>query len=300
MKPFVIGVGELIWDLLPEGRQLGGAPGNFAHHARQLGAESLFISGVGADAPGREALAQIAGLGLRMDGISVHPTAPTGEASIHLDAQGKPAFVIREPSAWDFIEATEPLLREAARADAICFGTLGQRRPAGRAAAQALVAATPKSALRLFDANLRQSFWSREVLLQSLHLANVLKLNDEELPVVAEALGLAGDVSSVLRQLLQRFGLRVVALTQGAAGSILASGNEQIALGASRQKIADTVGAGDAFAAALVVGLLRGFDLAAIQKAATDIAGYVCSRPGATPQLPAELRAVYGAKPLAN
>jgi fructokinase len=291
MNPFIIGVGELIWDVFPAGKQLGGAPGNFAHHARQLGAESLLISRVGDDSLGREALAQIAGLGLRTDGITVHPTVPTGAATITLDPQGKPTFIIQAPSAWDFIEATRENLRQAARADAICFGTLGQRHPASRAAVQALVAAAPKTALRIFDLNLRQTFWTTDVILQSLRLANVVKLNDEELPVVANALGLTGDDSNQLHELADRFNLRVIALTRGAAGSVLFADGQIVSRDAAKQAVVDTVGAGDSFTAALTVGLLRGCDLAAIHKAATDISGFVCSRPGATPALPPELRA---------
>ena len=293
-KPLVIGIGELLWDLLPSGKQPGGAPANFAYHARELGAESLVVSRVGNDPLGREILGHLAGLGLRTDGISTDATVPTGTAAISLDQQGKPAFTIQEPSAWDFIEAHENILRKAAQAEAVCFGSLAQRHPAARAAITAVIAATPSSALRIFDFNLRQNYWSPELLRRSLKLANVLKLNDEELPQVAEALGVTEDESSALRQIADRFKLRAVALTKGAMGSVLLAGETMVSRGVSRQTVVDTVGAGDAFTAALAMGLLRGCNLAEIQKVATEVAGYVCSCRGATPALSKLLRSAFG------
>jgi fructokinase len=292
-KPLVMGVGELLWDLLPCGKQPGGAPANFAYHARELGAESLVVSRVGDDPLGREILGHLAGLGLRTDGISTDPTVPTGTVAVSLDPQGKPAYTIQEPSAWDFIEAREDILRKAAQAEAVCFGSLAQRHPAACAAITAVIAATPSSALRIFDVNLRQNYWSPELIRRSVKLANVLKLNDEELPLVAGALGVTGNESSALRQIANRFKLRAVALTKGAMGSVLLAGDTMVSQGVSRQAVVDTVGAGDAFTAALAMGLLRGCNLANIQKVATEVAEYVCSCPGATPALPKPLRSAF-------
>jgi fructokinase len=288
-----IGLGEVLWDLLPAGRQVGGAPGNFAYHTRELGAESLLVSRVGNDPLGREILGHLARLGLRTDGISIDPTVPTGTVAVSLDAQGKPAYTIQEPSAWDFIEAREDILRQAAQAEAVCFGSLAQRHPVACAAITAVIAATPASALRIFDVNLRQNYWSPELIRRSMKLANVLKLNDEELPRVAAALGVTGDESSALRQIADRFQLRAVALTKGAMGSVLLAGNTMVSQGVSRQAVVDTVGAGDAFTAALAMGLLRGCNLANIQKVATEVAGYVCSCTGATPALSKPLRSAF-------
>ncbi len=292
-KPLVIGVGELLWDLLPSGKQPGGAPANFAYHARELGAESLVVSRVGNDPLGREILSHLAELGLRTDGISTDPTAPTGAVVVSLDQQDKPAYTIQEPSAWDFIEARPDVLRLAAQADAVCFGSLAQRHPSACAAITAVIAATPPSALRIFDVNLRQHFWSPELIRRSLALANVLKLNGEELPLVARALGIAADESSALRQIAARFQLRAVALTKGANGSVLLAGDKLVSLSAPGQTVVDTVGAGDAFTAALAMGLLYGCELADIQRIATEVAGYVCSFPGATPALPKSLRRAF-------
>ena len=288
-----MGVGELLWDLLPCGRQPGGAPANFAYHAQELGADSLVISRVGNDPLGREILGHLAELGLRTDGISTDPTVPTGTVAVNLDQQGKPAYTIQEPSAWDFIESDEKVLCQAAQADAVCFGSLAQRHPKARAAITAVIAAAPASALRIFDVNLRQIYWSPELICQSLKLANVLKLNDEELPLVAGAVGVTGDESGALRELADRFQLRAVALTKGAMGSVLLAGNTLVSLGVSRQTVVDTVGAGDAFTAALAMGLLRGCALADIQRVATEVAGHVCSFPGATPALSKPLRRAF-------
>ena len=288
-----MGVGELLWDLLPCGKQPGGAPANFAYHARELGAESLLVSRVGNDPLGREILGHLAGLGLRTDGISTDPAVPTGTAAVSLDQHGKPAYTIQEPSAWDFIEARENILRKAAQAEAVCFGSLAQRHPAARAAITAVIAATPLSALRIFDVNLRQNYWSPELIRRSLKLANVLKLNEEELPLVAGALGVTADESSALRQIADRFQLRAVALTKGAMGSVLLAGDTLVSRGVSRQAVVDTVGAGDAFTAALAMGLLYDCDLADIQKVATEVAEYVCSCPGATPALSKTLRSAF-------
>ena len=292
-KPLVIGVGELLWDLLPCGKQPGGAPANFAYHARELGADSLVVSRVGGDPLGREIIHRLHGFGLRTDGITTDPAAPTGTVSVALDARGKPTFTIRENVAWDFLEASKGVLREAARADAVCFGTLAQRNPVARGAIQAVLRATPPGALRIFDANLRQRFWTRELIVESLQLASVFKLNEEELPLVAGALGVTGDESSVLRQIADRFKLRAVALTKGASGSVLLAGETFVSQGVSRQTVVDTVGAGDAFTAALAMGLLLGWTLPEVQRIATEVAGYVSSCSGATPALPPQLRAAF-------
>jgi fructokinase len=289
-RPLVIGVGEVLWDLLPAGKQLGGAPANFAYHAHALGAEALMVSRVGNDALGREIFDRLSGLGLRTDGITTDSSAPTGTVSVALDAEGQPTFTIHENVAWDFIEAGDGVLREAAQADAICFGTLAQRNPVARAAIRAVLEAAPPSALRIFDINLRQHFWSRDLILESLQLADVLKLNDDELPILAQLLGLAGDESNLLRQLAARFDLKAVALTKGAKGSSLLADGELVNCPGSRITVADTVGAGDSYTAALALGLLAGHEPERIIEFAHLVADYVCTQPGATPAMPAHLR----------
>ena len=285
-KPLVIGMGEVLWDLLPAGKQLGGAPANFAYHAHALGAEALVVSRVGHDPLGGELLSRLQGVGLRTDGITTDPSAPTGTVSVTLDGQGKPTFTIHENVAWDLIEAVKQALDEASKANAICFGTLAQRNARARAAIRAIVQATPPTALRVFDINLRQHFWSREIILESLELADVMKLNDEELPIVAKLFGLSGDESNQMRQIAARFQLKAVALTKGANGSSLIVGNELVSRPGTKLTVVDTVGAGDSYTAALALGLLAGYSPVRILEQAHRIADYVCTQPGAMPPLP--------------
>lgn len=286
-KPFrCIGLGEVLWDLLPAGKQLGGAPANFAYHAHALGAEALVVSRVGNDPLGREILDRLRRLGLRTDGITTDPSAPTGTVSVALDAHGTPTFTIHENVAWDFLAANTEFLDEASQADAVCFGTLGQRNPVARRAIRAVLKATPPTALRIFDINLRQHFWSRELIVESLELADVFKLNNEELPVVAQLLGLTGDESGLMKQLAGRFALNAVALTKGAKGSSLLVGSELVVRPGSKLNIVDTVGAGDSYTAALALGLLAGHEAEQIIQFAHRVADYVCTQAGATPPLP--------------
>ena len=286
----VIGVGEVLWDLLPAGKQLGGAPANFAYHAHALGAEVRVVSRVGNDPLGREILDRLRALGLPTDGVGVDADAPTGTVSVELAADGQPRFTIHENVAWDHLVADEASLAFAAHAAAVCFGSLGQRCEASRRAIRALVTATPAMALRVFDINLRQQFYSREIVEDSLRLANVLKLNDTELPVLAAMFGLAGGVREQLAALAQRFALRAVALTRGALGSLLLAGNTWSEHPGLTVKVVDSVGAGDAFTAAMALGLLAGHRLDDINRHANEVAAYVCSQAGATPVLPQSLR----------
>jgi fructokinase len=296
-RHLVLGAGELLWDLLPGGKQLGGAPANFAYHAHALGAEALVVSRVGADALGNEILECLRRLGLRTDGVTADPKTPTGTVSVELDNHGTPTFTIHENVAWDFLEAGESVLREAARADAVCFGTLAQRSPIARAAIRKVLQAAPSTALRIFDINLRQHFWSQELIMESLELADVFKLNDQELPVVAKLLALTGDESSQLRQLASRFELQAVALTKGANGSSLLAGGELVSRPGSKLTIADTVGAGDSYTAALALGLLAGQTPDRIIRFAHQVADYVCTQPGATPPMPSHLTSITSVKP---
>ncbi|MCX6910211.1 MAG: carbohydrate kinase [Verrucomicrobia bacterium] len=286
----VLAVGEILWDLLPSGKQLGGAPANFAYHAHALGAEARVFSRVGGDPLGREILDRLRALGLPTGGVGMDATAPTGTVSVELAADGQPRFTIHENVAWDRLVADEASLTFAAQADAVCFGSLAQRSEPSRRAIRALVTATPATALRVFDINLRQQFYSREVVEESLRLANVLKLNDTELPVLAAMFGLGDSVREQLVALAHRFALRAVALTRGAHGSVLLADGVWSEHTGLTVKVVDTVGAGDAFTAAMALGLLAGRPLDDINRHANEVAAYVCSQPGATPALPQSLR----------
>ena len=292
-RPVIVGIGEVLWDMLPGGKQLGGAPANFAYHAAALGAAAAVVSRVGDDAPGREVLARLEALGVDRRHVGVDPTYPTGRVDVRVDAAGVPEYVIHEPVAWDFLAADEAVLRLAARADAVCFGTLAQRSAVSRAAVQATLSAT-RACLRVFDINLRQQFFSRDLIDQMLRQCDVLKLNDAELPVVAGLLGITADEpGAAVRELIGRYALRVVALTRGGRGSLLAGADGRTSdhPGAPVATVADTVGAGDAFTAALVTGLLAGRDLDQVNAFANRLAAYVCTRSGATPAVPQSLAA---------
>ena len=288
----VIGVGEVLWDLLLTGPQLGGAPANFAYHAHALGAEAQVITRVGKDDYGREIIRRFHEMGLPETGVQIDETAPTGTAKVALSGDGLAHFTIQENVAWDSMAVTDEAVAVARRADAICFGSLGQRCEASRNTIQYLVAATPPDALRVFDINMRQQFYSSDVVEKSFRLANVLKLNDDELPRLADMFSLTGSTEDQIGQLAQTFSLRLVALTRGPNGSLLYqkdNGEVRRPDCPSRPvKVVDTVGAGDSFTAALVLGLLRKMDLDEINTVANEVARYVCSQPGATPALPVE------------
>ena len=283
MSARILAVGEILWDLLPGGKQLGGAPANFAYHAHALGARALVVSRVGNDPWGREILERLHSLGLPTSGIAVDPTAPTGTVSVELADDGQPKFTIHENVAWDHMVADEAALAFTAQADAVCFGSLAQRSELSRISIRRLVAATPASALRVFDVNLRQQFYSRAVVDDSLRLANVLKLNDTELPILATMFGLGGSVRAQITALARQFELRAVVLTRGVAGSLMLVDGQWSKHAGLKAKVADTVGAGDAFTAAMTLGLLAGQPLDAISQRANEVAAFVCTQPGATP-----------------
>jgi fructokinase len=281
----VIGIGEILWDLLPSGKQLGGAPANFAYHAHALGARSRVISRVGQDPPGVEILQRLQALGLPIDGIQVDPAAPTGAVSVELSTDGQPRFTIHENVAWDRLALEKAALAAVAGADAVSFGTLAQRQETARSTIQALLAAARPGALRILDINLRQNYFSRQTVETSLRLANILKLNDAELPVLAELLGLRGSVRGQIEGLARQHELRLVCLTRGAHGSLLFSEGQWTDDPGKPVAVKDTVGAGDAFTAALAMGVLAGNSLEAINHRANQVARYVCSCEGATPPL---------------
>ncbi len=289
--PLVVGIGELLWDLLPDGRQMGGAPANFAFHAQALGASSAIVSAVGDDRSGREILEELGRRGLERGGIAVVSGAPTGTVTVVLDAGGIPRYTIHEGVAWDAIPWSAGLAKLAARADAVCFGSLAQRSPASRATIGAFLDATRPDCPRVLDLNLRQSYFDRDLVLSLLGRATVLKLNDEELGTVSRMLALPGSESQALAGLLEAYPLSLIALTKGPSGSRLFGPGVDIIHPGQPVETADTVGAGDAFTAALVTGMLRHKSWPEIGERANRIAGYVCSRKGAWPDLPAELAA---------
>ena len=292
----VVGIGEVLWDLLPSGKQLGGAPANFAYHASALAVETRIVSRVGRDANGRELLQRVSDLRLSTEWIELDPAAPTGTVSVEIAVDGQPKYTIHENVAWDYIKAQPAARRAVADANAVCFGTLAQRSETSRSSIRALVSLAPPNTLRIFDINLRQHFYSRELIEQSLALANVLKVNDTELGVLAEMFGVTGDMRAQMNGLAGRYPLRVIACTRGANGSLLLANGQWSDHPGVPVKVADTVGAGDAFTAAIALGLLRAWDLDDINHRANQIASFVASCPGATPDLPQHLRAPFLAR----
>lgn len=286
----IVGIGEVLWDLLPDGRKLGGAPANFTYHATALGAHTRLVSCVGRDELGRETLARLNALGVSTECVEIDDQLPTGSVGVTVNADGQPHYEIFENVAWDAIRGESAAQKAVAAADAICFGSLAQRNAISRASIQALVSAAPAAALRIFDINLRQHYHSREVIEQSLSLANVLKVNDAELPRLAEWFEITGDVRAQIQQLVERFGLRALVLTRGGEGSLLFADGRWSDRPGAPTTIVDTIGAGDSFTAAMTLGLLKGWDLDRINDQANLLAAFVCSQAGATPQLPEAIR----------
>ena len=280
-KKVIVGIGEILWDMLPSGKALGGAPANFAYHATRLGEEGWAVSAIGPDALGREIMDIVTEK--RLKNIISITDKPTGTVQVELDARGVPTYAIMEGVAWDHIPFTPEMEALAQRADAVCFGSLVQRM-ASRESVLRFLRATRPEALKVFDINLRQHYYTREVLEESLKIADILKINDEEIRIVADMFGLGDDDVVASRALIDRYGLRLVVLTKGAQGSEVITVDDTLPQPAGEAEVVDTVGAGDSFTAAFVVAYLRGASLADAQRLACDTAAYVCSRKGAMPE----------------
>lgn len=286
----VVGLGEVLWDVLPQGRTLGGAPANFAFHANGLGGFGAVVSRVGDDELGAEALALLGGRGVDTSQVSIDPNHPTGTVQAELDAQGRASYVFPPHVAWDFLELDEPMRALAEETDGVCFGTLAQREAMSRAAIHEFLRATRQEALRVFDINLRGDFYTRETVRESLQLAGVLKLSDEELPVVADMFGLSGSEEELLAALVDSFGLALAACTFGQAGSLLLTPRDSHRHPGVAVQVEDTIGAGDAFTAALTLGMLAGLPLPELNERANLVAAAVCGQAGGMPDLPKDLR----------
>ncbi len=291
--PVIVGLGEILWDVFPEGARFGGAPANFACSAAGLAGSSARISmagAVGDDDLGRRALAEFTARGVDVAAVAVLPE-PTGRVDVVVDLGGHASYVFAPDCAWDNVPWTNALGRLAAETSAVCFGTLGSRGSMSLATIRRFLAAVPSPALRILDINLRPPFWSPEVVRDSLPLADVVKCNDDELPAVAEALGLSGSPEAILRELLTRYDLRLAALTRGPKGSLLLTADGSSSdLAGTPVDVVDTVGAGDAFTAAIAIGLLGGWPLEKLHAHAERVAAYVCTQRGGTPPIPAALR----------
>ena len=289
----IVGLGEVLWDVFPDGPRFGGAPANFACSAAGVGGDAVhvaMVSAVGNDSLGRKALEALAEHAVDVQCVN-QIDFQTGQVLVSLDEHGKATYEFASNTAWDHLEWRDSLKMLAEQTDAVCFGTLGQRSEISAKTIQQYVLSTPLDALRVFDVNLRPPFWTSDAVLRSLELSNVLKLNDEELPIVAALLHIEGSHESIMRQLMERYSLKLIALTRGSNGSFLLSETgENSNLPGKPSNVVDTVGAGDAFTASMIVGLLSNRPLADIHAWAAEVAAYVCSQAGATPAIPPQLR----------
>ena len=283
----IVGLGELLWDLFPAGRQLGGAPANFAYCSHLLGDNGTVVSRVGADELGNDIRESLATFGLSDDFVQSDDEHPTGTVKVKLDKAGQPDFAITYPSAWDFLEWNAPLQHLAKSADAVAFGTLAQRSPQSKNTIRTFLDELRPEAAKVFDVNLRQSFYSTEVLRESISRATIVKLNQDEVPKVAALLELpAKDLRSFGREILQAFRLPLICITRGEKGSLLLSATEEHNHPGYRVRVRDAVGAGDAFTAGLVSQVLHGASLGEANDFASRMGAWVASNSGAMPPVP--------------
>lgn len=285
-QPRIISLGEVLWDLFPDGERFGGAPANVACHSAMLGGNVTLVSAVGNDKRGRDAIGILKEFGIDTSLVQVDSEQPTGTVGVELAAVGKPCFTIDEDSAWDHLAWTPALASKIAEANAIYFGTLGQRGIASRATIlRALDAAQAASVLRILDVNLRAPFFSPELIREFVEHADVLKLSDDELDHVAHACSISGaqDDVSILRSIAKRFKLRSIVMTRGADGALFVSADNIVEQPGIPANIVDTVGAGDSFTARLLVGLLRGEEAEPLLREACELASAVCAQAGAIP-----------------
>ncbi|MCB9953397.1 MAG: carbohydrate kinase [Planctomycetaceae bacterium] len=289
----ILGLGEILWDVFPDGPRFGGAPANFACSVAGLAGNAVnsgMVSAVGQDDLGTQALDELRQHGVSTATVARYPQQ-TGQVLVSLDADGHASYEFASDVAWDHLEWSDDIETIVAKADAVCFGTLGQRTPESRTTIQHCLRSVPETCLKIFDINLRPPFWSEEVIRESLPLANVLKLNDDELPILADIHGFTGTAEAQLALLVERYSLKFAALTQGSKGALIIDANGNTSQQAAPSTtVKDTVGAGDSFTAALALGLLHGMPLDEINQWAIRVAAFVCSQPGATPSIPEELQ----------
>ncbi len=284
---YVVGIGEALWDVLPEGKKIGGAPANFAYHVSQFGLQSRVVSAIGDDRLGSEIAANFKGKGLNT--LIEKVEYPTGTVQVQLDGEGVPCYDIKENVAWDNIPFTDKLRQLAQHTCAVCYGSLAQRNIVSRETINAFLDAMPEGEgqYRIFDINLRQGFYTQEIISNSMRRCNILKINDEELVTVSRMFGYPGiDLQDKCRILLAKYKLEMLILTCGVNGSyVFTSGNVSF-VETPKVEVADTVGAGDSFTAAFISAILKGKPVREAHQLAVNVSAYVCTRNGAMPELP--------------
>jgi len=287
----IAAIGEVLWDVFPTGPRFGGAPANFACALAGLSRRRMtvnMISAIGRDELGSQAIASLKRQHVHTDHVA-RIDKPTGEVQIMLDDSGSASYRFAEDCAWDNLTWSQELESLAPQLAAVCFGTLGQRCEVSRQTIRRFVQTTSKECLRIYDINLRPPFYSEPIILDSLRIANILKMNDEELPFLAKLFKLSGNEDQLVAGLAQTCELETIALTRGANGAMIYHDGVISDFRGVKTNVVDTVGAGDAYTAAMTIGLLEESDLDDINQSACKVAAYVCSQPGATPQIPRDL-----------
>lgn len=291
MNSKIVGMGEALWDMLPEGKKIGGAPANFAYHMSQLGFDSCVVSAIGKDASGDEIVEVFRAKNLKH--LLERVDYPTGIVLVTLDAQGVPCYEIKEGVAWDNIPFTDSLQELALATRAVCFGSLAQRSAVSRETINRFLDAMPdgEGQYKIFDINLRQHFYTQEIIENSFSKCNILKINDDELVVIADLFGYpATDYQETCRMLIEQYNLRMLILTCGTNGSYVFAPGESSFFETPKVVIADTVGAGDSFTAAFCASILKGKSIREAHKLAVDVSAYICTQSGAMPLLPEVLK----------
>ena len=292
MNDIVVGMGEALWDVLPEGKKIGGAPANFAYHVSQFGLPSCVVSAVGDDALGKEITENFTSKGLNQ--LIAEVPYPTGTVQVEIDPAGVPQYEIKENVAWDNIPYTARLEQLAERTKAVCFGSLAQRNVVSRNTINRFFDAMPRTAVSLvvFDVNLRQGFYNKEIICNSMKRCNILKINDEELVTVSRMFGYPGiDLQDKCWILLGKYNLKMLILTCGINGSYVFTPGNVSFQPTPKVEVADTVGAGDSFTAAFIASILKGKSVQEAHSLAVQTSAYVCTKKGAMPILPPELTA---------
>ncbi len=288
-EKYVVGLGEALWDVLPEGKKLGGAPSNFAYHAAQMGVKAIAVSALGDDKLGEETVAQLKEKQLNY--LMPRVPYPTGIVLVELDNEGIPTYDIKENVAWDNIPFNDDIRTVAQQTLAVCWGSLAQRNVVSRETIYKFLDATPTPCLKIFDINLRQNFYTKEIIRESMKRCNVLKINDEELVLIGRMFGYAGlDMENKCWLILGKYNLDMLVLTCGVNGSYVFTPGSMSYQETPRVEVADTVGAGDSFTAAFCAAILQGKSIAEAHKLAVDVSAYVCTQNGAMPEIPASLK----------
>ena len=286
---YVVGLGEALWDVLPEGKKLGGAPANFAFHAGQFGLNSIAVSALGEDKLAEETIEQLEEKKLQY--CMPRVPYPTGTVQVELDGEGIPTYDIKENVAWDNIPFNDDLKAVAENARAVCWGSLAQRNVVSRETIYKFLDATPKGCMKIFDINLRQNFYTKEVICESMKRCNVLKINDEELVLIGRMFGYPGlDIENKCWLILGKYDLDMLVLTCGVNGSYVFSKGAMSYLETPKVKVADTVGAGDSFTGSFVASILSGKPIAEAHRIGVNVSAYVCTQNGAMPVIPENLK----------